>query len=299
MFQFVNVSRPSHSALTGRQRGRKGLACLSSIAVVATLFAFQIASPARAHAVPRHVAMNVVGDDTNDAYVGTGGLLLPSSFAGSGSLKRSVSSCLDCVWKYTVYCAADSEVMCGHAVTTCPTGTIRYRVWFGRGTGDLSVIGSVCWGSSKPATRRDLENHVKDLVIRYVPTLRMQCDPPDDTLTAIPIVCFTGQPTVFRPTAFHLSGRTVRITATPTWRWDWGDDSWEWHAVPGKPYPSHQIDHQYRTVGSFKVAVKTIWSAKYSVSGLGTYEVAGDSVIQHDHLVVTVHSARAIRAVTR
>ena len=269
---------------------------LSSLVIVLLIFAIQINTPAIANA---QVRSGVVGNDNTDAYIGTGGLLLPSSFSGSGSTKRNVSSCLECVWKYTVYCAADSEVMCGHAVTTCPVGMIRYRVWFGHNDDDLAVIGSVCWGSGKPATRRDVEDHVHDLVIRYVPALHLQCDPPGDTLTAIPVVCFTGQPNVFKPAAFSLGGRTVRITANPMWKWAWGDDVTQWHSVAGKPYPSHQIDHQYRQPGDFDITVKTVWDAKYSVSGIGTFQVTGDLVTQHDQLQVVVHSARAIRTAAR
>lgn len=264
----------------------------SVLIVIALLFAIQISAPATAQA---RVSSSVVGDDINDAYVGSGGLLLPSSFTGSSSTKRNVSTCMECVWKYTVYCAADSDVMCGHAVTTCSAGMVRYRVWFGHHADELAVIGSVCWGSSKPATRRDIENRLDDLVVRFVPSLHLECNPPGDTLTAIPVICFTGQPTVFRPTPFSLGGRTVRITASPTWRWDWGDGVREWHAVPGKPYPSHQIDHRYRQPGGYEVAVKAVWSAKYSVSGIGTFQVAGDVITQNDAMDIGVHSARAIR----
>lgn len=241
----------------------------------------------------------VVGDDNSDAYIGTGGLLLPTSFSGPSSTKRKVASCLGCVWKYTTYCASDSTDMCAHAVATCPTGQIRYRVWFGASRETVDVIGSVCWGSHIPATRRQIEDRLDDLVVRRVPELHIACDPPDDTLTSIPIVCFTTQPTQFKPSPFTLANHTVRVTATAKWHWVWGDGDAFWKAIPGRAYPATQISHRYRVSGDYTVHVTSVWSASYAVTGVGTFTVGGDIISQDAHLSVAVHSAKTLRSVTK
>lgn len=245
------------------------------------------------------VRSDVVGDNANDSYIGTGGLLLPSSFSGNGSTKRKVASCMGCVWKYSVYCAADSTDMCAHAVNTCPPQQIRYRVWFGQTRDTVSVVGSLCWGYHTPATRRQIEDRLDDLVIRHVPTAHIDCDPPGDTLTTIPVVCFSTQPAVYRPAPFQLATHTVRITATPKWRWVWGDGTSQWRSTPGKPYPSRVITHTYRSEGHFTVETTTVWGANYNVSGLGTFQVGGDVITQSASLGLTVHSVKSLRTLSR
>lgn len=245
------------------------------------------------------VSTDVVGDDNKDAYIGTGGLLLPSSFSGSGSTKRSVASCMGCVWKYTIYCASDSIDMCAHAVVTCPVGEVRYRAWFGKQRDELAVIGSVCWGSKTPGTRRDIENRLNDLVFRKVPALNIVCNPANDTLTSIPIICFTTQPTTFKPSPFALAFHIVRITAQAKWRWIWGDGTSEWRSVAGKPYPSTQITHQYRKAGDFIVSVESVWSASYTVGGVGTFQAGGEPITQDAQTGIRVHRAISLRTVSK
>jgi hypothetical protein len=103
-------------------------------------------------------------------------------------------------------------------------------------------VGSVCWGNSTPVTRRQAEGRVTDHVVRYIPALRPGFDPPGGSLTSVPVIFWTGQPTSFRPPNFSLSGHLVSITAKPTWRWTWGDGSSVWKSVAGAPLsksPNH------------------------------------------------------------
>lgn len=243
------------------------------------------------HASPT-VRAGVSGDNDRDAYVGTGGLLLPTSYTGGSTRAQAVSNCLGCTWKYSVYCSQGNVDSCTHAVATCPVGQMRYRVWFGKTKMSVAVIGSVCWGTGTPVTRRSLENRIRDTAIRYVPPLKLAVQPVNGTITAIPIIGRTGQPTSFTPPAMVITGRRVIITAKPQWRWVWGDGQSQWKSVPGAPYPSQQITHHYRSVGSYRLAVQTVWSATYSVSGLGSYPVTGDVVTQDASLVVSVRSAQ-------
>jgi len=237
---------------------------------------------------------DVSGDNTIAAYVGTGGLLLPDSFSGSNQTKSAVADCIGCTWRYTIYCMQRAGVPCKHAVTSCPRGSLLYRVWFGRTASTVAVVGSVCWGSSTPVTRRQVEGQVEDYVVRYIPALKPGYDPPSGSLTSVPVIFWSGQPTSFKPPSFSLSGHTVSITAVPTWRWSWGDGVAVWKTVAGAQYPSRQITHQYRTSGNYKVAVTAVWQAKYNVSGVGTFDVAGEVLRQTKSLDVPISSARTV-----
>jgi hypothetical protein len=137
-----------------------------------------------------------------------------------------------------------------------------------------------------------LEEAVNDVAIRYVPVLAPVVQPKGGTITSIPIIARTGQPSTYKPPAMRLAGRSVSIMATAQWHWLWGDGQAEWKAVPGAAYPSTQITHQYRKVGLYVVQVQTVWSATYTVSGLGTYPVSGDVVTQEAQFEVPVSTAQ-------
>lgn len=237
---------------------------------------------------------DVGGNNSIAAYVGTGGLLLPDSFSGSKSTKSSVADCLGCTWRYTIYCMQGANAPCKHAVTSCPRGSLLYRVWFGRSASKVSVVGSVCWGSSQPVTRRQVEGRVDDYVIRYVPALRPGFDPPGGSLTSVPVIFWTGQPTSLKPPSFSLSGHSVSITAKPTWRWTWGDGESAWKSVAGAQYPSRQITHHYRSPGNYSVGVTAVWQAQYTVSGVGTFDVSGEVLRQSRTMAVPIESARTV-----
>ena len=244
---------------------------------------------------PVHAAgPNVGGNNSLAAYVGTGGLLLPGSFSGSAATKKSVASCLGCTWRYTIYCTQGAGLPCKHAVTSCPRGSLLYRVGFGRTPTTVATIGSVCWGSGEPVTRRAVESRLSDQVLKYVPALKPGFNPAGGSITSIPVIFWTGQPTSFRPPAFSITGHTVTIDATPTWRWSWADGSSQWKSVPGAAYPSRQITHQYRSPGTYAVGVTTVWSAEYTVAGVGTFAVDGEVIRQSKSLSVPVRSAQTV-----
>lgn len=238
------------------------------------------------------VHAGVTGNNNIDAYVGTGGLLLPTTFTGGSTKAKTVASCLGCTWKYSVYCANGNVGLCAHAVVTCPAGQMRYRVWFGRTAATVAVIGSVCWGIGRPPTRRTVESAVNSLAIRYVPALKPAIQPADGTVTSVPIIARSGQPAIFAPPSMRLAGRTVSINAKAQWRWVWGDGQSEWRGVPGAMYPSTQITHGYRSVGMYRIHVQTVWSATYSIAGIGTFPVTGEVVTQDAYLDLPVRSAQ-------
>lgn len=239
-------------------------------------------------------SIDVSGDDTADAYRGTGGLLLPSSYSGTGKSRQAIGSCLDCIWRYTVYCDASSAVLCAHAVSTCSSGQIRYRVWFGKVNELEKMVGSVCWGVGKPATRRDFETQMASSVLRYVPALKPGVAPGGSTYTSVPIMVWSRQPAVFKPAAMYLSGNRVQIRATAMWQWLWGDGSAQWSASPGAQFPKHTISHQYRKAGRYKVQVRTVWRATYEVPGIGSFSTQGELINQNAQFSMIVRSGRAV-----
>ncbi len=267
---------------------KSNLLCLAVVVTAALGISTLAGSP------PAAANPNVGGNNSISAYVGTGGLLLPDSFSGSKATKSAVADCLGCTWRYTIYCMQGANSPCKHAVTSCPRGSLLYRVWFGRTPSTMAVVGSVCWGSSSPVTRRQVEGRVDDYVVRYIPALRPGFDPPGGSLTSVPVIFWTGQPTSFKPPSFSLSGHSVSITANPTWRWTWGDGSQVWKSVAGAQYPSRQITHQYRSPGNYNVGVTAVWQAQYTVSGVGTFDMSGEVLRQSRTLTVPVKSAKTV-----
>ena len=239
-------------------------------------------------------SISVGGDDSIDGYEGSGGLLLPNSFTGSGATKHRVANCLGCIWRYTVYCSYGNDGLCAHAVTTCGRDQIRYRVWFGESFEKMQVIGSVCWGITKPLTRHDVERTLLDKAVRLVPALRPGVNPSQSTLTTIPIVVWTGQPASFQTTPMRIAGRSVTIRATALWLWQWGDGNQQWTRVAGTRYPNGQITHQFRKTGRFKIVVTTVWQARYFVSGIGSFEVKGEVVRQRKTFSIGVLPSKTV-----
>ena len=236
----------------------------------------------------------VVGNNELAAYIGTGGLLLPTTFSGDVSTVKAVADCPECVWAYTIYCQYDAEGLCKHATSTCMPDQLRYRVWFGRTAATAQVVGSVCWGFGRPPTRADVEKYLADQIINYVPRLSISIAPPGGTVTAIAVVGWTNQPQFFTPPVFKLAGREVAISAWANWRWMWGDGKIEWKAVPGTPYPGTQIKHQYREPGLYKLSVTTFWIGSYTVQSLGTYQIGGETLTQTDQIDVQVARANSV-----
>lgn len=239
-------------------------------------------------------SISVNGNDTVDGYQGSGGLLLPTSFTGTATHRKRVAGCLGCRWRYTPYCEQDSDALCAHAVVTCSTGKIRYRVWFGRSETELKVIGSVCWGSGKPATRVDLNRTVTQNALRLVPSLAPGVNPVRSTLVSVPIIVWSGQPKSFKPRAMTLVGHRVTIEANALWLWEWGDGARQWVSHSGAAYPRRDITHHYRRPGSYQVTVTTVWRADYSVTGLGRFPVEGEVIRQRKTLKIVVKPSRAV-----
>ena len=273
--------------------------CLAVLfAIVLTFVQSVCASYASSHSNHHKSDQTTVGgNDALDAYVGTGGLLLPSSYTGSASSRNKISMCLGCTWKYTIYCQSNAQGFCSHATSTCGSGKIRYRVWFGRSPNDLKLMGSVCTGRSKPATRRDVEEHLRQQAIRYVPPLIPGVAPKCLTLQAVPISVWTGQSANFVPAPMNLGGRKVYLSARASWLWEWGDGARQWSQRSGARYPRAGIVHQYHKAGTYQIQVTTVWKAQFRIVGIGSFEASGQIVTQSRKLRITVKGSKAVLTV--
>ncbi len=237
----------------------------------------------------------VTGDDSIDAYVGTGGLVLGRTYSGSATKKYSIASCLSCVWKYSIYCRwSDEASPCLHAVMSCPKGMILYRVLFGQTNDDMQSVGSVCHGSGEPVTRRTIERKIRQHVIRYVPNLKPTTQPSRKTLTSMKVFAQSGQDRKFTPKKFTLSGHQVSLVAQARWRWSWGDGSSRWYSSPGGKYPDGKVTHQYRSTGVKIIKVHTQWNATYTIAGVGTFPAQGDQVTQDATLRIRVKPSGSV-----
>jgi len=239
-------------------------------------------------------AQEVVGNNEQSAYIGTGGLLLPSSYSGDQSSLKTVADCQDCVWAYTVFCMYDGDGLCRHSTSSCAPEQLRYRVWFGRTASTAQIIGSVCWGYGKPPNRYDVERYVADQVLNYVPKLSVTIAPPGGTITSVPVVAWTNQPQTYTPPVFKLAGRDIAINAFANWRWIWVDGKIDWKSVPGQPYPATQITHHYRTPGWYQVSVTTVWQGEYSIESIGTFPIGGDAITQTQTQQIQVAKANSV-----
>jgi len=240
---------------------------------------------------------SVTADDNLDAYVGTGGLLLPALFDGDAHTRKAVADCLACIWKYSLFCEEGAEFACAHATTTCPPKMMRYRVKFGHSLSTLSTVGSVCWGFDEPPTRVKVMREIRSTQMRRVPPLVPGYWPDNECLTYVPIRAWSGQPQLFRPRSMRVGGFKISITASAMWNWSWGDGTTQWTGNPGAYRAASPLSHAYSRPGRYKIWVHTIWSARYSIDGIGTYTLNEGPINQDSslHLDVLASSPVLVR----
>lgn len=282
-----------------RARARRSLPRLGAAltAVVLTALAV-VAAPAGAAGLGvRPPAVDVVGDDQADRYVGTGAILIPAlGWQGAGDGRGLAAACQDCRWRITEVCSKSEFAAggCRDISLGCPIGTDRVRVWLARPGEDWSLLGTTCLGDSPPAVRDDVAAVVRDRVVRLLPRLAAACDPPGGTLTWLPAVFRTAQPAGgLRHVAMDVAGLGVVLDARARWHWSFGDGTETWTSRPGGRWPDDSVAHTYRRSGSYLVRVDAVWRASYVVEGLGPFPVPG-TLTQSGTLDLPVRQARAL-----
>ena len=246
-------------------------------------------------------AADVHGDNGADRYVGTGGLILPTS-VGQATRTR-VAGCPECRWRLSSPCAVitagtpfPGQVTCLSVTRGCPGGAELRRVWFQSGGGPWEEIGLVCLAPGGPVTVSDIAATVHTRFVQDLPVLSLRHAPPRGVLTQLPVAFASGQPAEPLEEEFGVLGQSVRLVARPTWEWDFGDGAVEATSRPGGPYPDLSVSHVYRHSGTRQVRVRTDWSATFTVGDLGPYPVR-EPVSQEATAALVVGEGRAVLAV--
>ncbi len=251
-----------------------------------------------AMAVPIAPTADVHGDDEQDRYVGTGGLLLPAS-VDSGT-RRTVAACADCAWRLTSPCvlsplghAFDGQSPCLSVVRGCAAGDQLLRGWFHGGGEPWGEIGLVCIATSGPLTVSEVGRAARDRFEQDLPALAPTAQPGVGIVAQVPVVFGAGQVAGTTRRSYRVLDADVELTATPRWGWKFGDGASLRTADPGGRYPVIGVTHPYRRAGDYSVEITATWSAAFTVDGLGPFPVA-EPVTQLGHLPVRVGEGRAL-----
>lgn len=277
------VRRPTAPALV--------LAVLASVLVVAPG-----AATAPAGAGGRARTVDVAPDPLAEQWVGTGGVVVPSSeWRGTDEDRQAAAACLGCTWSVTVLCTKGAYVDgdCTSDVLGCPEDATPVRIWLEQQDEPARVVGRACL-TRKPTTVTDVGATVRDEARVSPPPLLPAVQPASGTLVRLPVVLRTGQAVdAVRGSDLSVLGLDVRLTASPRWHWVFGDGTDTWTTSPGGTWPDTSVSHAYRSAGVRTVTVTAVWDATFTVDGLGPFPVPGPAVTQDGSVSVDVRPARA------
>lgn len=269
------------------------------LAIAAT---FVLVAPAHGAGTVVATGTDVRGDDERDAYVGTGGLILPGTV--SSDTRRRVASCPGCRWRLATPCetpgagtAFDGQATCLSVVRGCPGGRLL-RAWFEGDGRPWQDLGLVCVPPRGPVTVAEVGRAVRASVEQGIPPLLPGFQPSRGILTQVPVVFDSGQAGGSHTWRLDVLGRDVRLSAVPSWSWQFGDGSGQDTSDPGGRYPHLGVAHVYRRAGGYRVACTATWSATFVVDGLGPFAVA-DPIRQREVSWVEVGEGRALLAPER
>ncbi len=264
-----------------------------------------LAIVAQVFAAPAAHAGNFTADDAHDAYVGTGGLILPVS-AGEAD-RRRVASCLGCAWRLTTPCLGDGtgsepgpgtafsgSPACMSVSRGCPGGRHLLRSWFAPKPGAWEDIGVVCIGV--PVTVQQVAQGARDSLRRSVPGLVPAAEPSHGAIAQIPVNFASGQDQGALEIDETLGGLPSHLEAAASWAWDFGDGTAMTARTPGCAFPCMSVTHAYLSAGGYRVRVAAHWEGRFWVDGLGPFAV-GAPVVQEEALRIEVGEGRALLTV--
>lgn len=237
-----------------------------------------------------HASVEVIGDDEQDAFVGSGSLLLPPQIATDW--RRSAASCPGCRWRSVIQCVMTTAGSCRGPARLCGVDGFWLRIFLTGPDGVERNLGAACFGPSGPVRREVAEALLADEVRALVPPLRTWRQPEGQVLPHLPVVFGVTQSESAIERSFEIIGLPIELIASPRWIWDFGGSTL--HTVSaGRPWPNQTIDRTFRRSGEMPVAVKAVWSATYTVAGVGPLEVV-EPVSQDADVTVPVGQARAV-----
>lgn len=241
-------------------------------------------------------AVDVVGDDAEDAFIGTGALLLPASV--DDRIRREVADCPGCRWRLTSPCvdtelgnAFDGQQSCQAAPSNCPDGMLR-RTWHDPGTGTWRNLGLVCI-RERVHTVATMGWEIRSLLRQDVPEVELASLPTSGVVTQMPTFFTSRQGAGPVSMERNLGGFRVRVEARPTWTWDFGDGSKRVVHQAGTLRSGADVVHTYRRAGRWPVTCRVVWEAEFTVDGLGPFPVT-NPVRQVAHRQVEVGEGRAL-----
>lgn len=241
--------------------------------------------------VPANI--EVIGDDTRDRYVGSGGLLLPDTFASD--TREQVARCRDCRWKLRDPCPIpdpEDPRLCSFTPMPCPADSELLESLISTDGGvQWQSLGLMCVGPGGPQTVQGVGGQAQEQFETFVPALRIRSQPHRGKIPRLPVIWHSGQDGIQVYDDVVL-GHTVRITATPVWLWNFGDGHRLETASAGSRYPDTEVSHAYRRAGRYRVTCTTTWHATFTIGDLGPFPVT-QPLTQTAERVITVAPARA------
>jgi len=236
----------------------------------------------------------VVGDPSDAAYVGSGGLIVDSTFSGNPTDRQRIAECVECRWWLTPVCWRDpANVDAGcRVVATCLPGWVRMAIWYSNASEPAHVVGLYCLGPTGPVTTVKVAKALTGGFVRRLPALHA-AQQPSITLTGLPTVFRAGQVRQAGPWNYRIVGFAVTVRAVTSWTWTFGDGTSLTTTNPGGVYPNLGVTHIYRRPGTFLVSLRSNWVGSYTVSGLGPFPIS-PAVSQIGSFSAVVRQARAV-----
>lgn len=214
-------------------------------------------------------AVDVVGDDLQDSYVGSGSVIWPSTVPAPQ--RRTSADCPGCSWRADLLCRMVSASACRGAARLCRADEGWYRFYLSVNGGPWRQVGSGCIGGRGPTRGSQVEQELADVVRAQVPALRPGVQP-RQALTSVPVVLWSGQPASWRSPVLRVLGHRVVVTARPTWWWQ-VEGRTSVAREPGGRWPDTAVTHAFSQPGLHDVRVLSRWSATYTVDGVGPFAV--------------------------
>ena len=252
------------------------LLMLGALAALTTLVSAVYPVPA--------MSVEVIGDDEQDRFAGTGAVFLPATVATS--IRTEAVTCHGCQWKVTAPCLRDDQhgdAGCRGTVLGCPQGREIGRAWLARPGGDFEPVGLFCPHDGEVTSVSDMNNRVRGDMANRVPRLQPQCAPERGVVVGIEVHCRSGQRSARQAWTNQLAGYSVTTTARATWEWTFrqripmsGRSAGSWVQrvdYPGEVYPGSGIRQAFTAAGRHEIAVRATWLGMYTVDGLGPFPV--------------------------
>ena len=231
-------------------------------------------------------AVDVVGDQEAERYVGSGAVVLPGSV--ERETREYASTCVGCRWKVTAPCLSDDghgDAGCRGSILGCPQGREISRAWVARPGGDFEPVGLFCPSDGAVTSVADAGQQVSGGFERRIPALTVSCAPPRGVVVGIPVHCHSQQSTAYVSWTDSVAGYTVETSARATWEWTFrqrtanGVAAADWHHTTGEPgsaYPGPGVRQSFTKPGMHQVQVVARWRGWFTVDGLGPFPIHPD-----------------------